>query len=88
MKKPKPRVGRSYKIPKDALIVNYGLKRGVLPYKHPLDVYNNKEIDVISKWCEKTFPTDSWRINRAAWPGYIYFLEERYVTMFTLKWAK
>ena len=85
MKKPKP---KKPKIPKDALIVDYGLNRVILPYKHPIDLYNNKELDIISEWCDKTFPKDSWSINRAGWPGNIYFLKESYVTMFLLMWAK
>ena len=87
MKKPKPKKPKA-KTPKDALIVDYGLYRVVLPYKHPIDLYNNKELDIISEWCNKTFPTDSWSMHRAAWPGHIYFLKESYVTMFLLMWAK
>lgn len=85
MKKPKP---KKPKIPKDALIVDYGDKRVILPYKYPLDLYNNKELDIISEWCRKTFPIDSWRVYRSGWPGQIYFLKESYVTMFLLMWAK
>lgn len=84
MKKPKPKI----KIPKGALIVDYGNKQVILPYKHPIDLYNNKELDIISEWCKKTFPIDSWRINRASWPGYVYFLKESYITLFLLMWAK
>ena len=87
MKKPKPKKPK-VKIPKDALIVDYGLYRVVLPYKYPLDLYNNQELDVIGEWAKTTFPLDSWRINRSNWPGHIYFLKESYVTMFLLRWAK
>lgn len=73
MKKPKPKKP-TVKIPKDALIVDYGDKRVILPYKHPLDLYTNKELDTISEWCKKTLPMDSWRVYKAAWPGHIYFL--------------
>ena len=85
MKKLKP---KKPKIPKDALIVDYGDKRVILPYKHPIDLYNNKELDSINDWCKKTFPIDSWRISRASWPGHVYFLKESYITMFLLTWAK
>jgi len=87
VKKPKPKKPKA-KIPKDALIVDYGSHRVILPYKHPLDLYNNKELDTISEWCKKTLPIDSWRINRGSWPGHIYFLKESYVTLFLLMWAK
>ena len=87
MKKPKAKKPKA-KIPKDALIVDYGLNRVILPYKYPLDLYSNKELDIISEWCKKTFPIDSWRISRSGWPGYIYFRKESYVTMFLLMWAK
>ena len=62
MKKPKP---KKPKIPKGSLIVDYGLKRVILPYKYPLDLYNNKELLIISEWCKKTFPIDSWRVHNA-----------------------
>ncbi len=84
MKKPKLKI----RLPKDSLIVDYGLKRVILPHKYPLDLYNNKELDIINEWCEKTFPADSWSMHRAGWPGHIYFLKESYITMFLLMWAK
>jgi len=90
MKKPKPtklKIPRP-KIPKDALIVDYGDKRVILPYRYPLDLYNNTELDIIREWCKKTFPIDSWRMHRSGFPGHLYFLKESYVTMFLLMWAK
>ena len=87
MKKPKPKKPK-VKIPKGSLIVDYGDKRVILPYKHPIDLYNNKELDIITEWCKTTFPIDSWRIKRDSWPGHIYFLKESYVTLFLLMWAK
>ena len=87
MKKPKPKKPR-VKIPKDSLIVDYGNKRVILPHKYPLDLYNNTELLIISRWCNKTFPIDSWRISSSGWPGQIYFLKESYVTMFLLRWGK
>jgi len=90
MKKPKTRFKQraKEKPPKGALIVDYVSYRLFLPYKHPVDLYNNKELDIICKWCEKTFPADEWRCNRNNWPGHIYFLKESYLTMFLLVWAK
>ena len=88
MKKPKPKKPKA-KTPEESLIVDYGNKRVILPYKHPIDLYNNKELDIISEWCNKTFPIDSWSVPFAsAWPGHIYFLKESYLTMFLLMWAK
>ena len=87
MKKPKAKKPR-VKIPNDALIVDYGLKRVILPYKSPLDLYNNQELDIIDKWCDKTFPIESWRMTRTVWPGHVHFLKESYVTMFLLRWGK
>ena len=87
VKKPKSKKPK-VKIPKDALIVDYGNKRVILPYKHPVDLYNNTELDTISEWCEKTFPKDEWRCSRSNWPGYMYFLKEKYLTMFLIRWAK
>jgi len=87
MKKPKPKKTKA-RVPKGALIVDYGLYRVILPYKHPIDLYNNKELDIICEWCDRTFPKDDWRCNRSNWPGYIYFLKESYLTMFLLMWAK
>ena len=88
MKKSKTRVGRNYKIPKGSLIVDCSSRRGVLPYTLPLDLYDSKELHIIIEWCEKTFPAESWGMHATGWPGHIYFLEENYVTMFLLMWAK
>jgi hypothetical protein len=87
MKKPKAKKPK-VKIPKDSLIVDYGSHRVILPHRYPIDLYTNKELDIISEWCKKTFPIDSWRISRASWPGHIYFLKESYITLFLLMWAK
>jgi len=87
VKKPKAKKPR-VKIPKDSLIVDYGLNRVILPYKYPLDLYNNAELTLIDEWCKETFPIDSWWIKGFGWPGYIHFLKESYVTMFLLRWGK
>ena len=86
MKKPRPKKPK-VRIPKGSLIVDYGDKRVILPYKHPLDLYNNQELSTISEWCDQTFPKDSWRMNKSTFPGYLYFLKESYLTMFKLRWA-
>ena len=86
MKKPKVKKPK-VKIPKGSLIVDYGNKRVILPFKLPIDNYNNKELDVIAAWCEKTFPLDSWRMNRSNWPGHLYFLKEQDLFMFRLRWG-
>jgi len=86
MKKPKTKKPR-VKIPKDSLIVDYGNKRVVMPYKFSLDMKNNKDIDEMEKWCTTMFKTDTWRTNRGTWPGHIYFVSEHDLLIFRLRWG-
>lgn len=90
MKKPKTRLNTraKEKPPTDSLIVDYGLRRVVLPYRYRTDMYNNKDLDLICNWCANTFPVGEWYSARNSWPGYMYFLEESYVTLFVMQWAK
>lgn len=70
------------------VIVKENYMQNVLPYKHPLSLVNNREIDIMCEWCTHIFPADEWRCNRNGWPGHFFFLKESYLTLFLLKWAK
>ena len=87
MKKPKSKKPK-VKIPVEVVRVDYHNYRVKLPYRHPIDLYTNTELDIICEWCAKTLPQDDWYCARGNWPGYFYFLKESYVTMFLLMWAK
>ena len=90
MKKPKPK--RKIKpIPKDSLIVDYGLYQVIMPYQASLMHYYTREInEEIKPWCEKTFAVDTWRIslNGGHGLGCAYFEHERDLTIFLLRWSK
>jgi hypothetical protein len=87
MKKPKVKKPK-VKTLTDSLIGDHIHPRPILPHRYPIDLYNNKELDIICEWCSKTFPGDEWYCARAGMPGYMFFLEESYVTLFLLMWAK
>ena len=86
MKKPKAKKPRA-KIPKDSLIVDYGVKRVVMPYKFSLDMKNNKDINEMEDWCTAMFKPYTWRTNRGTWPGHIYFVNEKDLFIFRLRWG-
>ena len=79
----KPKV----KIPKDSLIVDYGIKRVVMPFKVSLDMKTNKDINEMEDWCTTMFKPYTWRTNRNFWPGYIYFENEHDLLIFRLRWG-
>jgi len=81
-KKQKPKV-----ITPNSLIVDYGLKRVIMPHRVSLMLFYDHELLEIDKWCQKTFATDTWK-RSGIFPGYIHFVHAKDATMFTLKWAK
>ena len=90
MKKPKSK-RKNKPMPADSLIVDYGLKRVIMPYKASLMHYYTREInEEIKPWCEKTFAVDTWRINVGGDNGLgcAYFEHERDLTVFLLRWAQ
>lgn len=78
-KKPKPISVRS-------LVVDYGPKRVIMPYRFSLENYYDSDIDEIHKWCSSTFKPDTY-FQSGGWPGYMYFLRARDLTLFTLRWS-
>lgn len=86
MKKPKKKNKRKV-IPKTALIVDYGDDRIVLPYRACLIEYYDFEIVEMTIWCDKTFTKDTW-YRGGGYPGWMYFVNERDMTMFILRWAR
>lgn len=84
MKKPKKRIKKP---PYEALVVDYGRHRAVLPYRASVGNYTDAELEKIRVWCTKMFKFDTWRIAAINWPGYVYFEHERDLTMFLLVWS-
>lgn len=86
MKKSKTKKTR-VKLPKDSLIVDYGVTRVVMPYRVSLDMKANKDINEMEDWCTTMFKPYSWRTNRRVWPGYIYFVSQHDLFIFRLRWG-
>lgn len=86
MKRPKKR-HKIKKIPKDSLIVDYGINRVVMPHRVSLIEYYDAEILAMSAWCEKTFAKDTWYRGNG-YPGWMYFVKASDKTMFVIKWSR
>lgn len=59
-----------------------------MPYSSSLDVFYQAELNMIIEWCQMTLDNTTWYINPAAYPSRVYFLHERDLTMYLLKWGK
>jgi hypothetical protein len=86
MKKPKKKKSKIKVIPKDALVVEYGVDRVVMPHRASLIKYYDFEILEMEKWCERTFTRDTWYRGNG-YPGWMYFVRESDRTMFVLMWG-
>lgn len=86
MKKPKKK-HKIKVIPKDSLIVDYGVNRVVMPYRVSLITYYDFEIVEMTNWCERTFTRDTW-FRGNGYPGWMYFIKESDKTMFIIKWGR
>ena len=78
-------------IPTDSLIVDHGSSRVIMPYKASLMHYYTREIfQEIQPWCEHAFEKDTWRVSPSGDGGLgcVYFVHERDLTMFLLRWAR
>lgn len=89
MKKPNPKVKAKAQArkaaPKDALIVDYGTTRVIMPFKVSLATYYLKDINLMGEWCQANLAADTWKIS-AMFPGWIYFVHEQDTTLFRLRW--
>ena len=84
MKKLKKKI--KTKVPKDSLIVDYGLDRVVMPFRTSLINYYDFEIVEMTNWCDRTFTKDTWYRGNG-YPGWMYFVKESDRTMFMLRWG-
>ena len=84
----KPKKNRKIKvIPKDSLVVDYGVNRIVMPHRVSLIDYYDAEILAMGKWCERTFKKDTWYRGNG-YPDWMYFVKESDATMFIIRWGR
>lgn len=87
MKKPTYNPKKKKPIAINSLIVDYGLKSTIMPYRVSLEKFYEKEITSLLSWCEKMLVQDTFYLS-SGWPGYMYFLHEEDAFIFTLQWTK
>ncbi len=85
MKKPTHKPKKKKPIPISSLIVDYGLKRVIMPYRVSLENYYDAQINEMHAWCYKTCKPDTY-YQAGGWPGYMYFVRDKDATLFRLRW--